>query len=201
MQRRNSIWKPAKPWVWETFGESLSPQEKSPLNSKDGSAIVTKSNVSNGSHRAPSCCSIQLLCVECGPPMGAVLSEVVGWRSHVYCGSNCPSCRFTHTPRPNDHMLWKRLRKSPVILTMSDTTLPAVIGGILGGIGGITVCGILVMRTTCPTLFARYFGWRSETSSFVPSENPILRISTPKEHPMNVYRSNKQLTGSRRVTS
>lgn len=79
---------------------------------------------------------------------------------------------------------------------MNDTMLPAVIGGTIGGVCGLAVCSIVIMRTTCPNLFARYFGWRTETVSFVPPES--LTIKTPREQSLRVYRSN---SGSRRITA
>lgn len=86
---------------------------------------------------------------------------------------------------------------------MSDTAA-IVMGSIFGGLGGCVACTILVVRLTCPNLFARYFGWRTETVSFVPSEvvtpNPTLTIKTPREQTLRVYRSNKELSGSRRLT-
>lgn len=83
---------------------------------------------------------------------------------------------------------------------MSDATSAAILGGTLGGICGLAAVSILVMRTTCPNLFARYFGWRTDTSSFVPTDNPMLTIKTPREQSLKVYRSNKEFTSSRRLT-
>jgi len=79
-----------------------------------------------------------------------------------------------------------------------DAAPEVVIGSTIGGVAACFLGSLLIVRCSCPTLFARYFGWRTDTVSFVPPES--IRIENPVPPSLKIYKPQKEFSKTRRLT-